>query len=746
MSAPTRCRIHVVVIATLLLAVAHLCGQAPSSQVFEVPRLLGSGVHANSTGVERMVWQQLVEVKYVHWLKLRFRQAELPGTSRVEIKSCRDGHTQALDAAAMRQWFPHSAYFNGDALIVRLFAGPYTERVEIEIEAVEVGLPPYQEDSICGSVDDRVLSNDPRCGRLMPAGCTGWIGTRHGLIFTAGHCPAKSVQLIEFNVPLSNTNGSKNHPPPQDQFPLIRILGGLANANACDWAIYTPGQNTLQQTPLQRQGGYFKLAAKMPAINSTLRITGYGMHLQKLTWSQAQKTVTGPFVGMGQGTCGPYLTRYLVDSISGDSGAPVIDEATGAVVAVHSGGDCAGTIGANQGSAIINPDIQRILQNPNPPPAGPITRGDLMLSHSGPQLGSRIVQIDRNSGSMATFAWGGASLAGLTMDANNVDFAVLDRGVQDYLLQISPTGAVATIAALGAIQTPTALELDQDGSWLVSSTDNHIRRVTPAGAVTTVVSLPVAIFERTNDIARDHDTGYLVAGVWDTGELFEIDVVQGRIVRTITTSTASFYGVDIEPRTGNYVVVSYTSPEVRVYDRKGTLVRSWSFPYLLAVEIDDQTGHYYLTGFGHVAEFRPDGTKVNHHGPYASLSFNAVDKYGSKQVVGRGSALPGSTYQVAFLFHGMPLASYAAALSFAQRPGIAFANGVLNLAADKLFEASLNGALVHGFSGTLDAQGRGSGRIAIPSFVPPGLTFFCSAVALAGGRVQLGNTIGITVR
>lgn len=734
-----------VVVAALVLGASATRAQTPPPSVYTVPVGIASGTHDNASAVEKMVWQRPVQVEHASWLKLRLSSAVLPGGSRIEITSFEDRLTQHLDQLAMNDWFPHSAYFNGDAVLVRLFAGPFTRGVSVAVEAAEIGIPPIRVDSICGT-DDRVLSNDKRVGRLMPAGCTAWIGTRHGLIFTAGHCAAKFAQIVQFNVPLSSSSGSKMHPPPDDQFPLIRILGGFANPNACDWAIYTPGQNGLQQLPLQRQGNYLRLATQMPAVNSTLRITGYGVHFQKPTWNQVQKTVTGPFTGMGNGSCGPYLTRYLVDSINGDSGAPVIEEAGGTVVAVHSGGDCMGSIGANQGSGILNPDIHRILANPNPPPGGPIVRGDLTMSHSGAQLATRVVHIAKKNGTMTTFNWGGSALTGLSMAPNNVDFMMLDNANQDHVVQVTPTGAMTTIATLGTNVTPTAIELDQDGSWLVSSTDNHVRRVTPAGVVTTVVSVPVRVFERVNDIARDHDTGHFIAGVWQTGELLEIDADAGRILRTITRSTQAFYGVDVEPRTGNYVVISISSPEVRVYDRQGTVLRSWSFPYLFTVEVDDQTGNYYCAGAGSVVEFTPQGTKVNHHGPYASLRFNGVDKYGARQVVGVGSARPGTSYSVQFMFHGMGLSPYYAALSLAQRPGIVVGSEVLNLKSDGLFRASRAGALVSGFTGVLDAQGRASGTIRIPGSVPKGLTFFCSAIAIRGSVAQLGNTIGVTVR
>jgi len=737
----------IVPVAMVLVATISSPAQMEPPRYFIKPIDVRSGVHDNPSALEKMVWQEPVQIEGVVWLKLHFKTVSLPGASRLEITSFKDRYAQRLDRRLTQDWFPHSAYFNGDAVLVRLFAGPYTKGVSVELDSVELGLPPAVEvDSICPPTDDRVLSNDKRAGRLMPAGCTAFIGTSHGLILTAGHCSGSIAQLIEFNVPLSNPDGSKNHPPPQDQFPLVLNLGGISNPNACDWAVYVPGKNNLNQTPLQYQGAYFRLATTLPPVQTTLRITGYGMHLTQKTWSQAQKTTVGPLVGYGSGRCGPYLVRYHVDSISGDSGSPVIEEGGGTVIAIHSGGDCVGTIGANQGSAITNADLQRILQNPIPTPPGPLVPGDLVLSHTGFSLPARLALIDVSRQVMTTFVSWGSAFYGVTMAPNNVDFLVFHSTTQDDLLLVTPGGTGQTIANLGSVYTPTGIDLDQDGTILVTATDNHVRRVTPGGVVTTIISLPVSQFDRTNDIARDHDTGNYVVGVWRIGHLYEIDAVQGAIKRTISTTIGSFYGIDTEPRTGNYVMVTYSTPEVRVLDRSGAVIRSWSFPHLTSVKVDDQTGHYFCAGFGHVVEFAPDGTKVNHYGPYASYSFNSVDKYGSQQVTGSGSARPGSTYRVSFKFLGMGGAFYQAALSGAQRPGISFGYRMLNLNPDPLFHASLNGVFVQGFSGFLDPFGAAGGTIAIPAYVPRGTTFFCSALAVLPTWIQLGNTIGITVR
>jgi hypothetical protein len=339
------------------------------------------------------------------------------------------------------------------------------------------------------------------------------------------------------------------------------------------------------------------------------------------------------------------------------------------------------------------------------------------------------------------------ALSTAIMAENNIDFLVLQTHIQDLLLKVTPSGAVTTIADMGSAGSPTGLDLDQDGTYLVSSTDNHLRRITPGGRVTTIVSLPFSIYDKANDVAYDPDTGNYIVGISGNGGLYEIDATTGLIRHTISMGVGSFSGVDPEPRTGNLVVITSTSPEVRVYDRKGTVIRSWNFPLLNSIKVNDQTGHYHCAGYGHVVEFAPNGTKVNHYGPFALLSFKEVEVYRSRPVTGVGPALPGTAYSVNLRFPDMGGASYLAALSMAQRPGIALGSHMLNLRQDGLFFASVQGALVRGFVGILDPAGSATGTVSIPSSIPRGFTFFCSAVAVQkGGRVRLGNTIGITVR
>jgi len=129
-------------IAIVLVAVLSSPAQMEPTQHFIKPIDVQSGAHDNPSAFEKMVWQRPVQIERAVWLKLHFRSVNLPGASRLEITSFKDRCVQWFDQRLLEDWFPHSAYFNGDAVLVRLFAGPFTRGVSVELDSVELGLPP----------------------------------------------------------------------------------------------------------------------------------------------------------------------------------------------------------------------------------------------------------------------------------------------------------------------------------------------------------------------------------------------------------------------------------------------------------------------------------------------------------------------------------------------------------------------------------------------------------------------------
>ena len=294
----------------------------------------------------QLVADELVMVPGSTWMQLNFHSLRLGEGSYIQISSLLDGHTQRLDAEAVRAWNYRSAYFNGDALLVELFVAPMDREIFVNVEEVTVGDYRAPLKSICGT-DDRTDSTDPRVGRMVPIGCTGWL-VDNGKFITAGHClNSRNSQVLEFNVPDSNADGSLNHPGPEDQYPIDQgsftfVDGGVGN----DWGVFTATANTTTGlTPHAAQGSAF--AIKQDLGPNNIRITGFGV--DSGSDNQSHQTHVGP----NEGSSGTTM-RYSADTTGGNSGSPVIDEATNMAVGVHSHGGCSSSGGNNSGTSFFN--------------------------------------------------------------------------------------------------------------------------------------------------------------------------------------------------------------------------------------------------------------------------------------------------------------------------------------------------------------------------------------------------------
>lgn len=294
----------------------------------------------------RMVASQVISVPGAPWIQLEFSGANLGRRSRIEMRSLFDGATQTLDADSFRQWGSRSAYFNGDAVEIRLYGGRGDRGARVEVSSVVAGeWGSLSTESLCGS-DNRVASSDPRTARIDPIGCTGWVMS-NGTLLTAGHCLAGSGNTtLSFNVPPSLSGGTVQFPGPEYQYAINAgsfqfVNGGVGN----DWGVFTVANNS--QTglqPIHAQGGFNVQQNLTPA---TIRVTGYGT--DSGTTNQTNQTATGPNAGSSGTTL-----NYQTDTQPGNSGSPVIDEATGLAVGIHTHGGCTAISGANRGTSFFN--------------------------------------------------------------------------------------------------------------------------------------------------------------------------------------------------------------------------------------------------------------------------------------------------------------------------------------------------------------------------------------------------------
>jgi V8-like Glu-specific endopeptidase len=326
-----------------------------------------------------VIFSTEVHVPDAPWLRITSLQATLAGGvdlgngSFLVITSVEDGAQQRLNAENLEQWNNTSAYFNGDRLIVELWAFPGTGVNEVSIKQVTFG-EHQQPESICGTVDDRTPFSDPRVAHLRPIGCTAWLAA-HGLsanrFLTAGHCISGTTNnaVVMFNMPLSTSTGGWRSPPPEYQYPVQQASIQSTNTGiGNDYATFQtfPNSNT-NLAPRTAMRGAFPVTTS-PSVASppqVIRITGHGSRDGSAgtpipqEWNSIGKTHTGNYVSKSGTTL-----RYAVDTTGGNSGSPIILESNGFAIGIHTNAGCTSTGGSNQGTSYENAGLQAFLSNP----------------------------------------------------------------------------------------------------------------------------------------------------------------------------------------------------------------------------------------------------------------------------------------------------------------------------------------------------------------------------------------------
>lgn len=335
---------------------------------------IDSGQFDHSGATPAVVWSEIIEVRDAGWLRLYFDGVDLDPdlasaeSSVIRIMSLEDGATQNLNAWTLAQWNSSTAYFNGGTLSVELIARPHSRGNRVVLSRVDVGIDDDLQGpaSICGTTDDRVLSADPRSARALPIGCSVWIidDPNHQFI-TAGHCSTTSLQVIQFNVPLSDSQGRIQNPPPEDQYAVdVSSKQSLSGGVGQDWGYFGVFRNSeTGLSAFQAQGDFTVLAASPPPVNGqTIRITGYGVTGSGVPpqWNQVQKTHAGEYRQFTGTT-----VRYNVDTTGGNSGSCVFNEESGLAIGVHTHSGCTSDPNSsNQGTGINHPGLQNALAHP----------------------------------------------------------------------------------------------------------------------------------------------------------------------------------------------------------------------------------------------------------------------------------------------------------------------------------------------------------------------------------------------
>ena len=160
------------VLGTLVIS-SGVLAQSTSSRF--VAASVESGLAFNATNERAVVFSDIVMVPNAHWLRLDFDTAQLGAApvggepTMLRITSLQDGGQIRMQAHHLEQWGYRSPYFNGDTVKIEIVADAGADPSFLSVSQVLAGQ--FETiDTICGSTDDRQLSNDPRVGRGWTAG------------------------------------------------------------------------------------------------------------------------------------------------------------------------------------------------------------------------------------------------------------------------------------------------------------------------------------------------------------------------------------------------------------------------------------------------------------------------------------------------------------------------------------------------------------------------------------------------
>ncbi|MDG2423186.1 MAG: hypothetical protein P8M22_04335 [Phycisphaerales bacterium] len=283
-----------------------------------------SGLLRNDTDERMVIYTDVIHQPEAAWIRLSLAGSILGDGTSIRIQSIRDGEVQTLDQTGIQQWGWTSAYFNGSSVIVELIAEPGTmnrlivDQISWDEAQGARGGEPY-----CGycEEDDREPHVDYAICRMLGTAytCTGVIVDEESHMITAGHCMEDGTNLVcQFGVPDSNLDCTINHPPVQDQFPVITWYCSIAGIGE-DWAAVVIGSNGDGDRPYDRYGVYHEMATSMPSNNTPITVTGYGDDLEECTKADTLQQSEGPLVQIASTSL-----KFEADVTYGSSGSPVM--------------------------------------------------------------------------------------------------------------------------------------------------------------------------------------------------------------------------------------------------------------------------------------------------------------------------------------------------------------------------------------------------------------------------------------
>lgn len=332
------------------------------------------------------------------------------------------------------------------------------------------------------------------------------------------------------------------------------------------------------------------------------------------------------------------------------------------------------------------------------------------------------------------------------------------------LYHVQPNGSAVTLAQ-NVPEWITGMDLDGDDNWIVTTDIGGIFQVNRvSGQVTTLVPAPATDDYEGIAIVREGGVKYAVANLFATAPapaVYNMD--RTGLLGTIVPAGPNLidiYDINYAATTGDLFASDFTVGVSRVTlggtvsslvpfdDAEGVRILPDNTMYIIgnatvASVLENTIQRWDLTTNTAVSTWQLPQT------PLSAWFTYGLAVYGSRVLTCTGTPMPGGSVPVAVKSHRAAAANanYQLAISFGRRPGVTLPNGerlMLNVT-DPLFLLSANNALpgiTVGFSGTLDAFGRGAGTVNIPATLPAnlGITIFVGGVIYnASGVVQVTN-------
>jgi hypothetical protein len=383
--------------------------------------------------------------------------------------------------------------------------------------------------------------------------------------------------------------------------------------------------------------------------------------------------------------------------------------------------------------------------------------GDYVVVHAASPAGPTLLFVDR-TGTAATLVVAPANhlVVEPRMDVGNHDLVATFNhrsSSAGSLVRITPGGQVATLATASSVVFPRAIEVDDDGTYLLLGSLDVLQR-SARGRFFSIGSVPPPFGGFAMTI--DPITGYY----WMAGFGGKLAYMHHRTNVVTTLLPAGFRyitGMDHDEATDTFAFCNETLQSIFFVDRQFRIVSSFATPgQNWSLRLSPETGHVHvLDGSSTVTERTQKGVVVRTTRLAVRVDFFSLEVYGSRPISGVGSAARGTVYQLRIGFPAAGGLTYAAALSLGGiRPGIGLPDGRrIALAIDPLFlltaaHGDIPG-LTQGLRGTLSAAGQATATIAVPTGLPIGLRVFASAVVIdarAPVGLRTGNTWAFEVR